>query len=572
MKLKSLAVALVATLSLNTFASVKSVDMSPLTDKVSVNAKDVRADKQLPQILWGADMTTIYANGLKEVTTTKSIYGQKGLNYELNLANSVIDQAKDYISGKTPFFRGTLDQVAMLNDLVYQDSSLRPVVLNQLSWSRGGDNLVVKSNIQKLSDLKGKTIAIMAYGPHVYFLHRVLGSAGLEMSDVNILWMEKLDGDNSPYSAFYDGSVDAAFMVTPDAIAVTEGDNALNGADVLFSTRQADKFVADVYAVRSDYYESNKDKLQKFVHSYFLAHEKVGELVKNKNTRKKEYNDWRLVSSELLMGTPDLLEDMEGLFLDANHTGFAENVSFFTDTRNARNFDVLSKEINEALFEMRLIKSKNEIAHADWDWEAMKSGLTNVKAVQVPKFNKAKVAQIVNQMQQQGTLDNEQFLNQEVFFEVGSSKFVFNQRLHGEAFDKIINDATAYSGALIIIEGHSDPAHYLINKYKKRAPLKTLKRIRQKARDLSRERAEEVRSAIIEYARNVRNVDINETQFEVVGYGIDNPKTGIENGEPKKLKLKGKAAMEAYASNRRAKIGFTTIEAEVEVSADDFDF
>lgn len=558
--------------SMSATAAVKSVEMSPLTDKINVNSQSVSSDEKLPQILWGADMTVLHANGLKASTQSGSIYDKKGLDFDLKLENSLIQQAESYIKGETPYFRGTLDQVALLNDLVYSDKDLRPVVLQQLSWSKGGDNLVVKGGIDTVADLKGKTIAIMAYGPHIYFLHRVLQSGNLDISDVNIVWTEKLDGDNSPFSALYDNSIDAAFLITPDMLAITEGDNALSGAEVLFSTRQADKFVADVYAVRSDYYEANKDKLESFVHSYFTAHESVGELVKNKNTRKAEYNKWLKESSQQMLGTPNLIEDMEGLFLDANHTGFAENVSFFTNDRDSRNFDRLSKEINEALFSMKLIKSKNPIAKAEWNWESLRKDLIYADQVVVPKFDKKKISKVVAEMQARGTLEDGQFLREQVFFDVGSAKFVFNQTLHGSIFDKVIDDANSYSGALIIVEGHSDPAHYLISKYKNKVPLKTLKRIRQKARDLSRQRAEEVRSSIIEYAQNVRGVDINETQFEVVGYGIDNPETGVCNGEPCKINLKGQAAKQAYAKNRRANISFTTIEAEVEVSADDFDF
>ena len=268
MKLKLIASAIcLATTMFGASAAVKSVDMTTLDNKITVNGKAVSGESKLPMILWGADAVTIFANGLEDKTTSSSLFGKNGFNYDLEMSNSVIKQAKNYISGKTPYFRGTLDQVALLNDLVYADESLRPVVLQQLSWSKGGDNLVVKAGINNLKDLKGKTIAIMAYGPHIYFLHRVLESAGLEISDVNIVWVENLDGDNSPFSAFYDGTIHAAFMITPDAMAVIEGDNALSGANILFSTKQADKFVADVYAVRSDFYEANKAKLEKFVHS-----------------------------------------------------------------------------------------------------------------------------------------------------------------------------------------------------------------------------------------------------------------------------------------------------------------
>lgn len=431
--------------------------------------------------------------------------------------------------------------------------------------------MVVKSSIQNVSDLKGKTVAIMSYGPHMYFLHRVLQSAGLTINDIKIRWVQNLDGENSPFSEFYK-DVDAAFMITPDALAATEGENSISGASVIFSTKQADKFVADVYAVRSDYYEANKEKLEKFVRSTFVAYEEIGQLHKDQVSRKAEMKKWLVSSSQHLMNSADLVEDMTALYSEANHTGFAENLSFFTNKREARNFENVSKEINKALNDLKLISSNHPIAVAEWDWNVLRQGLKHADKVEVPRFNKQKVAQKITEMQMQGSLDGEQFLSQQLYFDVGSSNFVYNPSLHQAIFDKIIDEATAYSGSLIIVEGHSDPAHYLIEKYKKQSPEKALKRIRQMARDLSRERAEEVRKAIIEYARDIRNVDVNETQFEVVGYGIDKPETGVCSGEPCKLDLKGKAAVDAYAKNRRAKIGFTRISAEVEVSADDFNF
>lgn len=566
----ALAFSLLSSMSIN--ANVQSVNISPLSDKLNVKSEEVKNDQQLPQILWGADMLTIYANGLKTKTANGSFYNKSGLNFDLNLTNSVVEQSEAYISGKTPFFRGTLDQVALLNDAVYNQPNLRPVVLQQLSWSKGGDNLVVKPTIKNLSDLKGKTVAIMAYGPHMYFLHRVLTSAGLKPSDVNIVWVKNLDGDNSPFSAFYENKIDAAFMITPDALSVTEGDSAVSGARILFSTVEADKFVADVYAVRSDYYEQNKDKLQNFVHASFLAAEELESLVKNKLTRKDEFNKWLEVSSQQLMGSQDLIEDVYALYTEADHTGFSKNLSFFTNERDARNFKRLSEEVNLALKEMNLVKNTNPIMAATWDWTALSKGLKNVDKAEIPKFNQQQVSKLVTEMQMSGTLDDEQFLSQQVYFEVGDASFVYNPSLHKEIFDKIVNEATAYSGALIIVEGHSDPAHYIISKYRDQAPTVTLKRIRQMARDLSRQRAEEVRKAIIEYANDVRGLDINATQFEVVGYGIDKPETGLCNGEPCKLDLKGQAAVNAYAKNRRAKIGFIRISAEVDVSASDFDF
>lgn len=129
MKLKLIATAIcLATTMFSAQAAVKSVDMTTLDNKISVNGKSVKGESKLPMILWGADAVTIFANGLDSKTTSNSLFATNNLDFNLEMSNSVISQAKDYISGKTPYFRGTLDQVAMLNDLVYSDESLRPVV------------------------------------------------------------------------------------------------------------------------------------------------------------------------------------------------------------------------------------------------------------------------------------------------------------------------------------------------------------------------------------------------------------------------------------------------------------
>jgi hypothetical protein len=561
-------------LSFSTLAAVKTVKMEPLSNNVSTSSVSVVRDaSSLPQITWAEDERTILANGFNKQTQSGSLFDQQGLSFTLSLQDSVITQSKNYIQGKSAAFRGTLSQVVQLNDLVYSNPDLRPVVVTQLSFSAGGDSLIAKSHVKSLKDLKGKRIAVMANGPHTYLaLRTITKSAGLKMSDVEIVWVKDIiDTDQTPGAAFYDDSIDAAFMISPEAMGILDGDNAYSGAHELFSTKQASKVIADVYAFRSDYYNANKDQIKKFVHAQFLAKEKADEVFKN--TKSAEFKKWMRVSSEQLLGSEDFTKDVEDMFrYDATHTGFAENVSFFTDTRNGRNFERLVDEINESLMKMNLIKEKRPLLKPDWDWAYFKSGLAHANAVAVPAFDRSKVAQIVKKMQASNTLDGEQFLSEEVKFKAGQSTFTFNEHLHGAIFNKVIEEASAYGNTLIIIEAHSDPAYYLINKYKKKIPEKQLKRIRQKAWNLSVERAKEVRKEIIEYARDVKNIDLDVSQFEAIGSGIEKPLTGICSGEPCKIKMRGLAAKNKYAENRRAVISFTRIDAEADIAADEFDF
>jgi ABC-type nitrate/sulfonate/bicarbonate transport system substrate-binding protein len=95
--------------------------------------------------------------------------------------------------GDSAYLRCTL---GMLNQAIeaLDDPRVKPVVIGQLTYSVGGDVLVVKSSIKTPADLEGKTIVLQAYGPHVDYLTRVLSDAGIALSDVKIKWVKDLTG------------------------------------------------------------------------------------------------------------------------------------------------------------------------------------------------------------------------------------------------------------------------------------------------------------------------------------------------------------------------------------------
>lgn len=95
-------------------------------------------------------------------------------------------QVEEYVRGDSPYLRGTLGMIGMAAEVLNRDPRTAPVIIYQLTWSTGGDCLVVKPGIKTAKDLKGKTVALQAYGPHVAYLATLLADAGLTMKDVII--------------------------------------------------------------------------------------------------------------------------------------------------------------------------------------------------------------------------------------------------------------------------------------------------------------------------------------------------------------------------------------------------
>ena len=149
--------------------------------------------------------------------------------------------------------------INLASDVTDQDPRTKLNVIYQLTWSAGGDAMVVKEGINSPRDLKGKTIALQAYGPHIDYLGKILSDAGLNLNEVKIKWTKDLTGtDNTPVAAFRQPDVDAAMVISPDALALssngtvgTGSEDSVKGARILMSTKTANRIISDVYAVRA---------------------------------------------------------------------------------------------------------------------------------------------------------------------------------------------------------------------------------------------------------------------------------------------------------------------------------
>ncbi len=204
-------------------SAVEYTSMNPLEQELaSSSIRDCRGGEgvNVPVITWGGDMVTIYANGNNLQTQAGSVFADEGLSVTLKREDVFTKQVEAYLACKTPYMRGTQGQVNLAAGLTEKDSRTQMVTIYQHSWSNGGDALVVRGDIKKPADLKGKTIGLQANGPHVAYLFKVLKDAGLELTDVNLKFTKDLvgfDDDTTPGTALLDDNkVDAACVLAAD--------------------------------------------------------------------------------------------------------------------------------------------------------------------------------------------------------------------------------------------------------------------------------------------------------------------------------------------------------------------
>lgn len=515
--------------------AVDYMELKPLADIVSSDTQACSASGlvRVPVIAWGGDIATSHANGDQKRTAPGSLMARAGLELELYRQDDFAKQVNDYLSCRTPFLRGTMGMLAAASDATNRDSRSEMVTIYQMTWSAGGDALVVKEGINRPADLRGKTIAVQAYGPHMDYLTTILRDSGLTLSDVRVKWVRDLieidANSSSPAMALRDdSSVDAAFVIIPDALALTSGGNvgtggedSVRGAKILLSTKTANRVISDVYAVRRDYFEAHKQEVQSFVNALMQAEERTKTLFKERQNNESDYRKMVEGAALLLLDSKGAVEDAAAMYADAEFVGFSGNVKFFTDTAYPRGFALLSLEIQNAFSQLGLIRKASQLSHAGWSYSNLAAGVAVTDQLETPRFNQDAVERLVARRQSQNATSEGELFRFEIFFAPNQNSFSADQ--YRSAFDQVINLASTYGGALLTIEGHSDPLGYL-RKKKAGSPVIELSSVKQASKNLSFTRANAVRQSIINYASS-KGVVLDQSQFGVSGLGVTHPNT-----------------------------------------------
>ena len=496
----------------------------PLVETVTSPVRDCAPgwNENMPLIAWGADGVVAYANG-SSLSPNGGLLGDGGLPLNLTVVDDFETQLEAYLACETPYLRGTLGMLAAAAPVTEYDPRTEQIVFFKHSFS-AGDGLVAEDGVARISDLKGKRIAMQANGPHVDFVGRVLSDAGLSFADVDIVWTENLTGDgDTPAAALADDKADAAAVILPDARLLTSGgavgtgaEGSVRGATILISTQEAASVIGDYISVRADYLDANRDEIARMVNILFRAEETMRQFMA-KDGDADQIAMARLMADAFLGGLPE----EEGVFLwrDAITDGWAGNAKHFADPAEPRRYEVLLEEVNIALRGANRIDAPANLSTAEWDYAALSDGLTNLDDRQVASFDPEAAAAAVRKLRRTGQLDANTKIDFEVYFEPDSTDFPI--ALYAKDFEEILRLASTYSGAIITVEGHSDPLHYL-RREQDGADNAELRAIRTSTQNLSLDRAIAVVDALESYAGG-SNIRINRNQFTVDGVGISSP-------------------------------------------------
>jgi ABC-type nitrate/sulfonate/bicarbonate transport system substrate-binding protein len=599
------------------FGSVHAAE-EPFSKRVGdVKVADVQAGPayDLPFLTWGGDVATFIANGGDKATKDGTLFAKQGLKFNLVNGDDFIGQVKKYLEGKTPYIRGTMSQLGQASEVLGKDPRTKPVVFLQLTWSQG-DHMVARDTVKTLNDLKGKKVALQWGGPHVGMFDDVLRSAGLKWSDVTVVWTTDVTGPKGPAEAIRkDKTVDACFVITPDMLELTGGgldktgtgaEKSIKGGRVIISTANLTHSIADVYAVRKDFYDKNKETIEKLAAAYLKACEELVPMRKNKDDKDKDKALAEKYKAVLKM-TQDILgkdaipdaDAAHGLISDANFVALPGNAAFFKDPKekNPVNFENRAKAAVDMAVSQGYAGSRVELTAADLDYEKLKKLTELGLAIERPKESHDIFKGVeVNP----SDIDKDTALSFSVLFDPDAANF--DMKKYEADFKKVIDQSALFGGALFVVRGHVDPTRtirlfvtaglakglitreqipgggykYYTKKDGKEFNLSDTKKVIEMiekedysgvdespkvtldaAKKLSVERAKTVLEAMIEQGRR-QGVNLVPTQFRSDGVGITEPIIAVPKDN------------DQAAKNRRVEFRVLRVSPE-KLSSKDFD-
>jgi NitT/TauT family transport system substrate-binding protein len=152
--------------------------------------------------------------------------------------------------------------------IVWNAAGIATTQFFQLDVSHGADGIAAKPGIDKIADLKGKTIAASAPGTSPYFLLAyILGKNGLTMKDVKVVNMEP----GPAAQALLAGQNDAAMTYEPYLSSV----RAEPGKGKIIATTVDYPAVMDTFGCTNAFLKEKPEAAKALAKSYYEALEMI---------------------------------------------------------------------------------------------------------------------------------------------------------------------------------------------------------------------------------------------------------------------------------------------------------
>ena len=498
----------------------------PAVSGVGAYAKESKDGKpvvEFPINIWPGWAPIIVANAGLE-PSDESIFAKKyGFYVHLSIVDDPVKARDLFASGQSHVLWGTLDMIALFAPELVKDSRTVPVVCQQIDFSAGGDGIVARGEIRNINDFRAtgghrKKVVLAQNSPSHYLIMSLLIDAGIDPNDVDFKWAA--DAPSAAKIFLQDRSFDAFVGWSPDIYAIT--DNLKGSTRLVVTTGTANHLIADVWAVRNDFYRDHQQIVSGLVQGIFEGMDSVRK--DPKNAARALAMAFKLPEEDCgkMIGSDGGIADG-----DAHLTNYRENSKFFLDPFNPANFEVVWNSASTIYKSLGTIGSTVPASKVKsmTILQALAEQCKDVRDLSQPTF-KPDALMKMSPEAGSGTVLTKAVM---ISFEPNHSNLDTNyDTTIPQTLEEIGKLAGKFGNAYVIIEGNTDGS--------KRGIVPP-----DLVRQLSYDRADAVRKAIMDKY----NFDPN--KFKVVGNGWDNPLPGCtDNSNPEHNKKNRRVEVKVF--------------------------
>jgi NitT/TauT family transport system substrate-binding protein len=469
------------------------------TSDYARNMKDGKLIVEFPINVWPGWAPIIVANAGLE-PNDQSVFAKKfGFYVHLAVVDDPVKARDLFASGQSHILWGTLDMIALFAPELVKDSRTVPVVCQQIDFSAGGDGIVARGNIRSINDFrhregKKKKVVLAQNSPSHYLIMSLLIDAGIDPGDIDFKW--SADAPSAAKIFVQDTSFDAFVGWSPDIYNVT--DRMKGSTRLVVTTSTANHLIADVWAVRNDFYRDHPEIVSGLVQGIFDGMDSV---------RKDPGLAAKALAAAFKLPEEDCknMVGKDGGIVegDAHLTNYRENSKFFLDPFNPANFEVVWNSASTIYKSLGTISTtvSAEKVKASKVLGALADQYKDVRDLSQPTFKPDAMLKF------SAEAGAGQVLTKAVMISFEPNKSTLDTNYDNTiptTLEEIGKLAGRFGNAYIIIEGNTDASRKGI------VPADLV-------RQLSYDRADSVRKAIMDRYK------FDPNKFKVVGNGWDNP-------------------------------------------------
>ncbi|MDQ7247894.1 phosphate ABC transporter substrate-binding/OmpA family protein [Dongia sedimenti] len=383
------------------------------------------------------------------------------------------------------------------------------VVPAQIGFSRGSDMIVVDQGVTSVNQLAGKTVSGSEFNESEFFLRYLAGEAGLKVKLLRDL--DARPAADEVGLVLYEDSFVACDAYEAE---LKNGTNRLNGcvgwtprtdeviqasggkAKMLVSNKNL-LIVADILTVNKGFADANPKMVKGIVH---------GLLEGNRRLRDQPDQNIGVVAKAFKWSEADTKDELAHVHL----SNLPENLAFFNGTIDAAGSF-------SGIYQSSVLAYGDRIKNpVDGDRFVDTTQLQALKSE--GKFADQVVAIAPIRTTTTQALEGDPLLKKDIrfFFEPNSAQLDDQSQENQQYLDTVKNFLQISPGSEILLRGHVDNAR--IDEFRKQGGEELVKSMALKSMELSKQRADAVRKALLKKYPN-----IDPKRIEIVGRGWEEP-------------------------------------------------